>query len=90
MRAALRPATSMSISRLQAIRVRGRGVGQALLTHIIAVASARGYSRLSLETGAMAAFKPAHRLYMRNGFGYCGPFGAYVEDPHSVFMTLTL
>ena len=72
------------------LAVRGRGVGQALLTYIIAVARARGYTRLSLETGAMAAFKPAHRLYERNGFGYCGPFGAYVEDPHSVFMTLAL
>jgi putative acetyltransferase len=70
--------------------IRGRGVGSAILAHIIAVAKSRGYERLSLETGSMQAFQAAQRLYSRMGFRYCGPFGAYVEDPHSVFMTLSL
>jgi putative acetyltransferase len=69
---------------------RRRGAGRALLDHIIGVARSRGYARLSLETGAMAAFEPAQRLYQSAGFKVSGPFGAYVEDPHSVFMTLTL
>ena len=69
---------------------RRRGVARLLLTHIIAEARTRGYSRLSLETGAMEFFAPARRLYSENGFQICGPFEGYSEDPHSVFMTLDL
>lgn len=69
---------------------RRRGAGRALLAHIVETAQARGYARLSLETGASAAFDPARRLYESFGFGYCGPFGDYREDPNSVFMTLPL
>lgn len=68
----------------------GRGVGAALLAHIIAEAQARGYRRLSLETGSSDAFDAAHRLYLRHGFGYCGPFGDYTDDPFSRFMTRAL
>ena len=70
--------------------LRRRGAGRAILTHIVGVARQRGYQRLSLETGAGNAFVPAQRLYASFGFGHCGPFGSYVEDPHSVFMTLRL
>jgi putative acetyltransferase len=69
---------------------RRKGVGRAVLTHIIGVARARRYERLSLETGSMDAFKPAQKLYQSFGFVYCGPFGEYVEDAYSVFMTLRL
>ncbi|TSA13733.1 MAG: GNAT family N-acetyltransferase [Betaproteobacteria bacterium] len=70
--------------------LRRQGAGRAILTHIIDVAKSRTYERLSLETGAMEAFKPAQKLYESFGFTYCGPFGDYVEDPYSVFMTLRL
>lgn len=70
--------------------LRRRGAGRAILAHIIAVARSRAYERLSLETGSMQAFKPAQRLYESFGFTYCGPFGDYVEDPNSVFMSLRL
>jgi putative acetyltransferase len=69
---------------------RRRGAGRALLAHIVEVAKVRGYERLSLETGAVEAFKPAQRLYERFGFVRCGPFAGYADDPHSVFMTLRL
>lgn len=69
---------------------RRTGAGRALLTHIIEVARGRGYERLSLETGSVPAFAPAHRLYESAGFTRTGPFGTYVEDPNSVFMTLVL
>ena len=69
---------------------RRTGAGRALLRHIIATAKSRGYDRLSLETGSMTAFMPARRLYESAGFTETGPFGAYVEDPNSVFMTLAL
>ncbi len=66
---------------------RRHGAGRALLAHIIDIAQARSYQRLSLETGAMDAFKPAQNLYESFGFVYCGPFGDYRDDPNSVFMT---
>lgn len=66
------------------------GVARAMLDHVVAEARARGYERLSLETGSMAAFAPARRLYEGAGFAYCGPFGDYADDPNSVFMTLPL
>ena len=71
-------------------RLRRRGAGRAILAHILGEARARGYTRLSLETGSMAEFKPAHKLYECVGFTYCGPFGPYKEDPYSTFMTLEL
>lgn len=70
--------------------LRRRGAGRAMLVHIIGEARARGYARLSLETGSMSAFEPAQRLYASHGFARCGPFGSYRDDPYSVFMTLAL
>lgn len=67
--------------------MRGRGIGSAMLRHIVAAARARGMSRLSLETGSWDYFAPARTLYARHGFVACGPFGDYREDPNSVFMT---
>lgn len=68
----------------------GRGVGTALLEHVVAQARARGLSRLSLETGAEDYFAPARRLYLGHGFEVCPPFGRYRPDPLSVFMTRPL
>jgi putative acetyltransferase len=65
----------------------GRGVGKALLAHLIAEARARGMTSLWLETGSSDAFVPALRLYESAGFVRCGPFDGYVDDPFSVFMT---
>lgn len=69
---------------------RGPGAGRAILYHIMAEAAARGYSRLSLETGSTDEVIPARRLYGANGFAECGPFGDYELDPFSVYMTRTL
>lgn len=67
-----------------------RGVGRMMLEHILAEAVRRGYTRLSLETGAQPYFEPARRLYAASGFTLCPPFASYREDPHSVFMTKAL
>lgn len=69
---------------------RGAGLGRRMLEHVIAEARTRGYQRLSLETGSMAGFKPSRMLYQRYGFQLCPPFGDYVEDPNSVFMSRAL
>jgi len=64
-----------------------KGVAKSILRYIIEEAKGRGYSRLSLETGSMEAFEPARRLYAGFGFTPCEPFGDYIEDPNSIFMT---
>lgn len=64
-----------------------KGVGAAMVQYILEEAARRSYRRLSLETGAQAAFEPARQLYARYGFKPCGPFGDYTDDPNSVFMT---
>ena len=66
---------------------RRRGVGEAVLQHILEEARRRGYTRLSLETGSMPYFAPARGLYLRFGFEVCEPFAQYKLDPNSVFMT---
>lgn len=70
--------------------LRGRGLGAAMLAHIIAAARADGLARLWLETGSLAYFAPARAMYAKVGFTECEPFGDYRPDPNSTFMTLPL
>ena len=67
-----------------------KGVARAILVQIMDEARRRSYERLSLETGSMAEFQPAVRLYANFGFSPCPPFGDYVLDPNSLFMTKAL
>jgi putative acetyltransferase len=67
-----------------------RGVGAALLEHIIAEARRRGVTRLSLETGSGAAFEPALALYRRRGFVSGAAFGDYVASAFNQFLHLDL
>lgn len=69
---------------------RCKGVGSAMLRHIIATARARGMARLSLETGTSAYFRPAVALYRRHGFTECEAFGDYVASAENRFLTLGL
>jgi putative acetyltransferase len=71
-------------------RHRRKGVAARLVEHILEEAKKRGYARVSLETGSMEAFRPAHHLYARFGFKESGPFADYVEDQNSLFMTKEL
>ncbi|WP_395330167.1 GNAT family N-acetyltransferase [Novosphingobium sp. BL-8H] len=69
---------------------RGKGVGKAILLRLLEEARARGYARVSLETGKPEPFHPAHGLYRANGFAECPPFGNYVADDFSICMTKEL
>jgi putative acetyltransferase len=69
---------------------RGRGIGRAMVDHLVGVARDRGLTRVSLETGVMAEFAPARALYASAGFTPCGPFGDYTLSSTSTFMTLEL
>jgi putative acetyltransferase len=69
---------------------RGKGVGEALLVHLLGVARAQGYARVSLETGRTEAFAPAVALYRKYGFKECEAFGDYVVDEFSQCLALDL
>jgi putative acetyltransferase len=69
---------------------RRRGVGGAMLRHIVEEARKAVMTRLSLETGSWPYFRPAVELYRSHGFVECAPFGDYKPDPNSVFMSLDL
>lgn len=68
---------------------RGQGIARKLLEYLDD-AKSRGITRISLETGSMDFFAPARALYAGAGFAPCAPFGSYVEDPNSTFMTRVL
>ncbi len=66
----------------------GKGVGRAILAHIVDHARDAGLKSLWLETGK--PFQAARVLYERAGFRYCEAFGGYSASDFSVFMTLAL
>jgi putative acetyltransferase len=67
-----------------------QGVASRLVQHLLDEGRRRGYRRMSLETGSMDYFEPARKLYANFGFVRCSPFGSYVEDPNSIFMSKEL
>lgn len=69
---------------------RGQGIARTLLTGALDDARSRGVARVSLETGSVDFFAAARGLYRSAGFEPCGPFGTYIEDPNSVYFTITL
>jgi putative acetyltransferase len=69
---------------------RGRGVGRAMLNHLLGLARDHGYRRVYLETGTMVEFAPARALYTSAGFVPCGPFAGYRPSEDNYFMTLEL
>lgn len=68
-------------------RHRGQGIARQVLAHLLQEARARGFSRVSLETGPQPFFEPARQLYFQHDFIECGPFADYGPDPYSFFMT---
>jgi GNAT superfamily N-acetyltransferase len=62
---------------------RGLGLGKLMLQHLADYAQHQGVTVLRLETGIYQ--REAIGLYERFGFQCIPPFGAYKEDPLSVF-----
>ena len=73
-----------------AAEARGRGIGRAVLDHLLAVARSRGYHRVSLETGTTPGFTAARALYTRAGFVPAEPFGGYQRTEDNTFYSLGL
>ncbi len=62
---------------------RSLGLGKLMLNHLADYALAHGVKLLRLETGVHQ--QTAISLYERMGFTRIPPFGAYTEDPLSLF-----
>ena len=70
---------------------RRRGLGRAMLDHLVGIAAERGeFSQIGVETGMGKAFAPARRLYRSMGFLPCPPFGVHHESDDSICMSLSI
>ena len=67
-----------------------QGVAALLLDYLIAQAKARGWKRLSLETGSGPAFDPALALYRSRGFVDGEAFSDYERTSFNQFLHLSL
>ena len=86
----LSPAAGELKSMHTAATHRRRGIGRAMLLHLVDLARSMGLERVGLETGSGEYFAPARALYRAHGFLECPPFGDYRADPNRVFLTRTL
>lgn len=68
--------------------LRGGGVGAQILEALLDAAERKGATVARLETGPKQV--AAVGLYRRFGFQDRGPFGAYADDPNSLFMERSL
>jgi putative acetyltransferase len=69
---------------------RGKGVGRAMVNHILERAKEMGLTRVSLETGTHPPFAPARELYAKCGFVPCEAFGDYTLSEYNTCMTKAL
>jgi putative acetyltransferase len=69
---------------------RGKGIGSAILAHIVAEARTRGVGRLALETGTEDVMPMAWALYRRNGFTRCDAFLDYPSSDYNAFFDMRL
>lgn len=67
-----------------------RGIGAAIVAHLLAEARARGLTRVSLETGSTDAFAAARAMYERAGFAPCGAFAGYPETAFNRYYSRTV
>ena len=67
---------------------RGRGLGELLVKHVLAIGLSAGVATASLEVRRSNI--PARRLYARLGFAECGVRNAYYEDPPDDALVLRL
>jgi putative acetyltransferase len=69
---------------------RGKGIGTAMVRHILEHARSIGLRQVYLETGSHPPYEPARRLYEACGFSYCEAFGDYELSDFNFCMTRLL
>jgi putative acetyltransferase len=67
-----------------------QGIAALLLDYMIAKARARGWRKLSLETGTGPAFEAALNLYRNRGFVEGAAFSDYEQSQFNQFLHLSL
>ena len=79
---------------LKSIRVadpfRNKGYGKKIIKVLVEKSRQLNIQKISIETGSGEFFLPARKLFKNSGFTECKPFGHYVEDPNSCYMSLKL
>ena len=73
-----------------AMASRGKGVGKAMVAHVLSFAREKGVSRVSLETGSHSPYEPARKLYECFGFEPCPTFGDYELSDFNICFTLKI
>ena len=71
-------------------KFRKKGMGEKIISHLIAEAKKLGIKKLSVETGAGEFFNPARKLFKKFGFKVCKPFAHYKNDPNSCYFNLDI
>ena len=67
-------------------QARGRGVGETIVAEIENLARQEGFTRLVLETGSVAGFASAWKVYEKRGFTRCGAVLDYpAVTGHNIF-----
>jgi putative acetyltransferase len=67
-----------------------QGLAAMMLDHLIALGRARGYNRISLETGHNAAYEAANKLYVKRGFERGPVFADYAPSDFNICYHLDL
>ena len=79
---------------LKSIRVadhfRNKDYGKKIIKVLIKKSQQLNIKKISIETGSGKFFLPARKLFINTGFTACKPFGHYVDDPNSCYMSLEL
>ena len=69
---------------------RKKGYGKKVITVLFEKSKELGINKISVETGSGEFFLPARRLFKEFGFEECEPFGHYVNDSNSCYMSLEI
>ena len=69
---------------------RGKGIGTAIVQHILDHARSIGLQQVNLETGSHSPYEPARKLYRSLGFHPASPFGDYETSEFNTFMSMAL
>ena len=69
---------------------RKKGYGKKVISVLFEKSKELGINKISVETGSGEFFLPARRLFEEFGFEECEPFGHYVNDSNSCYMSLEI
>ena len=69
---------------------RKKGYGKKVISVLFEKSKELGINKISVETGSGEFFLPARKLFKEFGFEECEPFGHYINDSNSCYMSLDI